>query len=111
MSEILANMTALATGLGLLCTALGVAIGRIATCLSDIRRMTARAQATARRAEVQHGKNFDELKDQVSDMHAFLLRRTTTIDYRLDSIDKRVGNIEEREKQCDNRRKQSPREQ
>lgn len=106
MSEILSDMTALATGLGLLCTALGIAIGRIATCLSDLRRMTARAQATARRAEVQHGKHFEEIKDQVTDMHDFLFKRTTTIDYRLDSIDKRVAHIEERQKTCDSHQKQ-----
>lgn len=111
MTAQLADLTAIVTGLGLLLAALGATIGKIAQCLSDLRRLTARAHATARRAEVQQDKHFDELKDQINDMHAFLLRRTTTIDYRLDSIDKRVGNIEEREKHCDNRRKQSPREQ
>ena len=106
MSDLLADMTALVTGLGLLLAALGIAIGRIATCLSDLRRMTARAQATARRAEVHQGKRFDELNDQIADMHDFLLKRTTTIDYRLDSIDKRVGHIEERNSQCEHHREQ-----
>ena len=106
MNTSLADLTAIVTGLGLLVTALGVTIGKIATCLSDLRRMTARAHATARRAEVQQDKRFDELNNQIDDMHVFLLKRTTTIDYRLDSIDKRVGHIEERNAQCDNHRKQ-----
>lgn len=106
MNAQLADLTAIVTGLGLLLAALGATIGKIAQCLSDLRRMTARAHATARRTEVQQDKHFDELKDQIDDMHDFLLKRTTTIDYRLDSIDKRVGHIEERNTQCDNHRKQ-----
>lgn len=111
MNTSIADLTAIVTGLGLLVTALGVTIGKIAQCLSDLRRMTARAHATARRTEVQQDKHFDELTDQIADIHAFLLRRTTTIDYRLDSIEKRVEHIEERNRTCDSRQKQSQPEQ
>ena len=99
----LEDWTALIAALGVLVTAIGTVAVKIGTCLSDLRRQTARVQSTAtktKRAVEQQGSDqdtkLDDIGASVNRLNEEFIHRTGLMDSRLDRIVNRLERLEHR---------------
>ena len=103
MISSVADWTALIAALGVLVTAIGTVAVKIGTCLSDLRRQTARVQSTAtktKRAVEQQGSDqdtkLDDIGASVNRLSEAFIHRSGLIDARLDRIVNRLERLEHR---------------
>lgn len=103
MISSVADWTALIAALGVLAGAIGTAAVKIGTCLSDLRRQTARVQSTAtktKRAVEQQASDqdtkLDDIAASVNRLNEEFIHRTGLMDSRLDRIVNRLERLEHR---------------
>lgn len=104
MTGVIADWTALIAALGVLVGAIGTVAVKIGTCLSDLRRQTARVQSTAtktKRAVEQQTSDqdtkLDDITLSVNRLTESFINRCGIIDNRLDRISRRLERLENRE--------------
>ena len=95
--ETVENIAALIVGIGAVAVALGGTIGKIAQCLADLRRQTARTQSAAHRAEVTANDQTEaigKLSDDIAGLSSVMLHHMNQSEQTLARQDQRLDKLE-----------------
>lgn len=92
--ETVGDATGLVTALGLFIVAIGVALGKIAGCLADLRRQTTRLYAETRSHGSTSSTDMADVRRQLSGIRMLVMTRADWTDARLDDQHDRLKELE-----------------
>lgn len=92
--ETVGDATGLVTALGLFIVAIGVALGKIAGCLGDLRKQAHRLAAETRSHDNNSTADMDDVLRQLSGIRMLVMTRADWTDARLEDQTKRLEDLE-----------------
>lgn len=92
--ETIGDATGLVTALGLFIVAIGVALGKIAGCLADLRRQITRLHAETRSHGSTASTDMSDVLRQLSGIRMLVMTRADWTDARLDDQHDRLKELE-----------------
>lgn len=93
-AETVGEATGLVTALGLLIVAIGVALGKIAGCLGDLRKQAHRLAAESRSHDNNSTADMADVLRQLSGIRMLVMTRADWTDARLDDQHDRLKELE-----------------
>lgn len=93
-ADTVGDVTGLVTALGLFIVAIGVALGKIAGCLADLRRQLTRLHAENRSHGNNSTANMADVLRQLSGIRMLVMTRADWTDARLDDQHNRLKELE-----------------
>lgn len=92
--ETVGDATGLVTALGLFIVAIGVALGKIAGCLGDLRKQAHRLAAETRSHDTTSTADMADIRRQLSGIRMLVMTRADWTDARLDIQNDRLKELE-----------------
>lgn len=98
-AEDIGDVTALITAAGLLIVAGGVALGKIAGCLADLRKQLLRLAATNDMHDRDSARDLSHIRDEIAGVRRLLLSTSDRRDVQIADLRTRVKRIETQQKE------------
>lgn len=93
-TEAIGDATGLVTALGLFIVAIGVALGKIAGCLTDLRRQAHRLSAETRMHDSASSADMADVRRQLAGIRMLVMTRADYTDARLEEQQTRLARLE-----------------
>ena len=93
-AETVGDATGLVTALGLFIVAIGVALGKIAGCLADLRRQAHRLSAETRMHDSASSADMADVRRQLAGIRMLVMTRADYTDARLEEQQNRLERLE-----------------
>lgn len=93
-AETVGDATGLVTALGLFIVAIGVALGKIAGCLADLRRQAHRLSAETRMHDSASSADMADVRRQLAGIRMLVMTRADYTDARLEEQQTRLERLE-----------------
>lgn len=93
-ADAIGDATGIVTALGLFIVAIGVALGKIAGCLNDLRRQAQRLAAETRSHGTESSADMADVRRQLAGIRMLVMTRADYTDARLDDQHDRLTQLE-----------------